>query len=119
MINTNLFKALLTLSFLLGMSSTALAQNCGDAPEAPDVVDGASTTMDLLVANSEEVKSYIASADTFLDCIYDFRDTVVYKDLPRNDKEAVLSMAEDVLEDRNEIGDDFNEEVAAYQAANP
>jgi hypothetical protein len=117
--NKTSFVQVIQTLILLGLSSTALAQDCSEAPVAPDLVDGATASMDQLVANSEEVKTFIAAADSYLDCRYAYRDTVAYKDLSRSDKGAYTDETEEVLDARNEIGDDFNDEVAAYQAANP
>lgn len=104
---------------MLGFSSTLIAQECNQPPVAPELVDGASANMDQLIANSEQVKAYIAEADVYLDCRYAYRDTIAYKDLSRSEKEDYIDATDEVLEARNQIGDDFNDEVAAFQAANP
>lgn len=96
-----------------------LGQDCGEIPVKPEVIDGASTTMDELVANSIAVKSFIANADTYLDCSFAYRDTTEYKDLGRRAKLSIVETGEDLLDDRNDLGDEFNEQVKAYQAANP
>ena len=104
---------------LMGLSTTALSQECGDEPVAPSIVDGASASMDDLVANSQEVKGFIAEADVFLDCLYEYRDTVAYKDLDDAAKDEFKTYSTEILDSRNAIGDVFNEQVAAYRAANP
>jgi hypothetical protein len=107
------------ISILMGLSSIALANECGDKPMVPTLVDGASVTMAELVANSVEVKDFIAAADVYLDCDADFRQSIAYKDLSRSDKSAATDDAKDYLEARNDVGDDFNVEVQAYKSANP
>ena len=118
MINRSCFRILIQLLVILGCSSTTFAQGCGEAPVKPKVVDGASVTMDQLVANSDAVKSYIAEADLYLDCHLAFRKTVEYKDLARREKAALADISEALLEDRNALGDEFNEQVMAYKEAN-
>jgi hypothetical protein len=107
------------ISILMGFSSIALANECGDKPMIPTLVDGASATMAELVSNSGEVKDFIAAADAYLDCDAEFRQSIAYKDLSRADKSAATDDAKDYLDARNDIGDDFNLEVQAYKAANP
>src|SRR5690606_23809846 len=63
----NIRKALIfSAAFCLG--STVMANECGEPPAAPPLVDGATATMEAVVANSDEVKVYIADADKYLDC---------------------------------------------------
>ena len=117
--NNNLSRILLSLSILLGLSSNALSQDCGELPQAPALVDGASATIDQLVANSREVKSFIELADVYLDCSLAFRKTVAFKDLGRDEKDAIEQTASALLDTRNAIGDDFNAQANAYKTANP
>lgn len=107
------------LSILMGLSSIALANDCGEKPSVPTLVDGASVTMEQLVANSVEIKDFIAAADVYLDCDADFRQSIAYKDMSRADKATATDDAKDYLDARNDVGDDFNVQVQAYRAANP
>lgn len=112
-------KTLIQTGILLGISSAALSNECGEIPANPGVVDGASVSMQQLVENSQEVKAYIAAADAYLDCNAAFMNTIAYKDLDTAGKNAVKAEAQALLETRNSIGDDFNAQVMAYQEANP
>ncbi|MCK9502807.1 MAG: hypothetical protein M0Q95_01310 [Porticoccaceae bacterium] len=108
------------LALALSMSaSVAFADNCGEIPQAPELVKGASSTMEELVANSESVKAYIASADTFLDCRDAYAKTDEFKGLNQDEQKALIDTSNELLAKRNAIGDNFNKEVAAFKAANP
>ena len=120
--NKFLLASLLTSS--LAVSTQILAQDpveehqCGLSPEAPAIVDGSSTTMEELVANSQAVQGYIAEADAFLDCQKSaVNDTT--NGLSREERETRTELYETVVQVRNEIGDLFNAEIAEYRAANP
>ncbi len=119
MINKKHLQIALQISILMGISSTALAQDCEDMPTKPAMTDGATATMDQIVANSEEVKAYIAAADTYLDCHADYRQTIAYKSMSSEEKDASSDQAKALLDDRNDAGDEFNDEVQAYRDANP
>lgn len=110
--------SLFALVALMAFAHQVVAQDssCGDIPVEPVIVDGATATMEELVANSKEVNAYIAEADLFLDC-----SEARYKRLSasRIHKERVAEEVKLVTERRNEIGEEFNAQVASYQAANP
>lgn len=114
----SIFNAISAL-FLVAFSSFALANECGEIPVAPSIVEGVTASVDDLVANSEAVKSYIEVADAYLDCTAEYRRTSEYRRLAPEDKEVIENLAGGLLEERNAIGDDFNAEVAAFQEANP
>ena len=107
---------LLTLAVV---SAPILADDCGDLPQAPAVIDGASATMEDLVANSQSVKAFIADADAYLDCNEAFVKSDGFKSLSEEEKKSALDMNSGLLDARNNIGEKFNSEVAAYKAANP
>ena len=112
----NFFIALITL---LALSSQVRAQDsssCGDLPIEPVILDGATSKIEEVIANSKEVHAYIAEADQFLDC-----SEARYKRLSssRVHKAPVAEQIKIVTARRNEIGEEFNDQVAAFQAANP
>lgn len=107
------------ISVALGFSSLALANDCGEPPAAPALVDGATVTMDEIVANSEQVKAYIASADQYLDCREQVIPTEEFMARPEAEQESYRADNKAVLDKRNGIGDEFNAEVAAFKKANP
>lgn len=116
------FKNTLRIAMLIALSSStinSIAQSyndCGEAPTEPVLVDGSSASMEQLIANSAEVNIFIEQADVFLDC-----QEALYKkgSLPRSTKEKLTELVKAVTTSRNEIGDNFNEQVAAYRAVNP
>ncbi len=103
----------------LSAGALAIGEHCGEAPQAPEVVDGASVTMDELVANSEQVKAFIDQADAYLDCREAVMPGEAYQALSRADKRQYRDANREVLDARNKIGDSFNQEVAEFQKANP
>ena len=110
--------AALTLG-AFSLNTLALGENCGDTPVAPQLVDGASASMEELVANSEEVKAFIEQADQYLDCREAVIPTDEYKALSRSGQKEYREANKLVLAARNDIGEAFNTEVAAFKAANP
>ena len=87
---------------------------CGVEPVAPEIVDGATSSMEDLVANSKAVNAYIADADTFLDC----REAYV-KGLDKSERDQHTGAISELTAKRNEIGDIFNAQVAKFKEANP
>lgn len=88
---------------------------CGEAPVLPALVDGSTSTMEVLVENSKEVKAFIARADEYLDCSEKAYSRIAAK----TQKEKLREKVKMITQQRNDIGDRFNEQVAAYRAANP
>ncbi len=95
-----------------------LAQDCGEAPEPPELVDGSEATMEDLAGNSEMVKSYIANADEYLDCRESYLETEAFRKLPPAERSDYIDENREVLSTRNSIGEDFNAEVVKYKEAN-
>ncbi|MFA5548537.1 MAG: hypothetical protein WDA10_08370 [Porticoccaceae bacterium] len=114
----NIRKALIfSAAFCLG--STVMANECGEPPAAPPLVDGATATMEAVVANSDEVKVYIADADKYLDCREAAIATEGFTALDKSAQDEYRAANKTVLDARNAIGEDFNKEVAAFKKANP
>jgi len=112
-------KQCLLMSAALGFSSLAMATDCGEAPGAPALVDGSQVTMDEIVANSEQVKAYIASADAYLDCRETDMATEAFTAKPKSEQDSYRAANKAILDKRNGIGEEFNKEVAAFKKANP
>ena len=117
-----LFSTILTGSAIV--FSTVLAaqtgseDNCGNTPIEPSILDGASSSMEELVANSKEVTGFIAAADTYLDCREAYvKDTT--NGLSKDAREEISDSIRDLTKKRNDIGDTFNAQVAAFKEANP
>ena len=111
--------ALMSLVLATFSAGVFAASPCGDRPEAPSIIDGATATMDDLVANSEAVKAYIAEADEYLNCYETFAKSDDYKAMSAEDQRTEVKSYKEVLKVRNAIGEDFNDEVKAYKKANP
>lgn len=112
-------KSFIIFTALALLSHQVRAQDstgCGDIPIEPVIIDGATSALEQLVANSKEVNAYIAEADQFLDC-----SEALYKKVSssRAHKDKVSEQVTSVTTRRNEIGEEFNAQVAAYKAANP
>lgn len=107
------------LILFLGISATAMANDCGTAPSEPGVIDGASASMEELVENSEAVKDFIDEADAYLDCYTAYTKTAEFEQLADDAKQELIDTTNAVLEARNAIGSEFNEQVQAYKEANP
>lgn len=110
--------AVMALGFAWG-GTPARADECGPVPEAPAVVDGKTATMDELVANSQAVKAFIAAADDWLDCNEAFVQSDAFKKLSTAEQQRRLDLNSRLLDERNAIGDRFNEQVAAWKEAHP
>ena len=119
MFHHNKIQRVLLMASALTLSSVAVAQDCGEVPARPELVDGASSTMDQMVANSEAVKGYIADADAYLDCREAYIVTEEFQALEEGDQQAYRAANKTVLDSRNSISEDFNAEVSAYKEANP
>ena len=100
--------------------SYALAQtDCGVLPEKPAIVDGATATMEELVTNSQQVKTYIGDVDSFLDCYDAFMQSNDFSELPQDEKLMYANAMDSILEARNAIGPEFNAQVEAFKEAQP
>jgi hypothetical protein len=113
------FAHCLTLLFAFTGSHAFAQTDCGVLPEKPSIVDGTSATMEELVANSQEVKSYIGDVDSFLDCYDTFMQSSGFSELPQNEKLVYANAMDSILEARNAIGPEFNAQVEAFRAAQP
>lgn len=112
-------KQVFVLGAALSMGGLAYANDCGEAPVAPQLVDGASVTMEEIVANSEQVKAYIAEADKYLDCREAIIPTEAFTALDESAQAEYRAANKVVLDARNGIGEAFNAEVADFKKANP
>lgn len=117
--NNYYFRRILLAAALSTAPLAALADTCGEVPDAPEIISGDTATMEELVANSQTVKSYIADADAYLDCNEALAKSDAFKEMPVEEQKAVIDTSASLLESRNSIGDQFNAEVAAFKAANP
>lgn len=113
------FKKSLLVSGLAVVGAVSALADCGTTPVAPQLPNGAAATMEELVAASQAVKTFIADADTYLDCRLAATKTKAYKAMSQADQDAWEQEYTALTQVRNDIGPKFNDEVKAYQAANP
>jgi hypothetical protein len=110
------------LSLALG-SGSALAQDC-TAPTAPQLPDGASSTMEQMLEGQKAVKAYQAANLEYMKCL-----EPVLAAAEAELKEEVEGAAEKYkqVEDsynaavsaEEEVAGQFNTEIREYKAANP
>jgi len=94
-----------------------------DYPERPSIPDGSTASKDELLAAKQAVNTYLAGVDTYLTCVEDEEKAAVAAldnpdpdDLKRRDE--MLSKKFDAANDEKAlVGEDFNQQVRAYNAA--
>jgi hypothetical protein len=118
------FAAIITAGAVLGLAGPALAADCV-RPEAPAPVDGATATMEQLVAAKTAVTDFIAKSDAYQTCVLD--DVAAQKDAAKKAKtkfDPAISKAADAKvsenqADKERVGQAFNAAAKAYKAAHP
>jgi|KBSSwiStaDraftv2_1062776.scaffolds.fasta_scaffold28696_8 hypothetical protein len=110
---------------LLGIAGPALAEGACTRPTAPATPDGATVTMEQLVAAKAEVGAFMTASDTYQTCVIDSL-AAARKDAKANKKKidpAVVKEADANISanqsDKVKVGDAFNGAVKAYKAAHP
>lgn len=94
-----------------------------DYPARPAIPDGSTASKDELLAAKEAVTNYLAGVDAYLTCIEDEEKAAVAEldnpdpdDLKRRDE--MLSKKFDAANDEKAlVGEEFNQQVRAYNAA--
>lgn len=115
--NTTL-KIILASSFLLG-AAPAIA--C-DYPSKPAVPDGATATKEEMLSASASIKEYLAKVDDFLLCIEDEeKAAIAAMDNPSDEElqrrsEMLDKRFEAANEEKALLGEQFNQQVRAYNA---
>jgi hypothetical protein len=118
------FAAILTAGAMLGLAGPALAADCV-RPEAPAAVDGATATMEQLLAAKAAVTAFITASDTYQTCLIDDLDAQKKaakasktKLDPAASKDADAKMSANQA-DKERVGQSFNAAAKAYKAAHP
>jgi hypothetical protein len=95
----------------------------GDYPERPSIPDGSTASKDELIAAKEGVATFLAGVDDYLTCIEsDEKEAVAAlesadaDDLKRRD-EMLSSKFDAANEEKALVGEQFNQQVRAYNAA--
>jgi hypothetical protein len=116
---------MLVASVLLGLAGPAFAEDACSRPEAPAAVDGATATMEQLLAAKAAVTAFISTSDTYQTCVLDDVDAQrkaakknKTKIDPAIEKAADASIAAN-QSDKERVGAEFNAAARAYKAAHP
>ena len=110
---------------LLALAGPALAEGACTRPEAPAAVDGATATMEQLLAAKAAVTAFMSTSDTFQTCVLD--DLEAQRKAAKKNKTkidpAVVSAADASVaanqSDKERVGAEFNAAARAYKAAHP
>ena len=94
-----------------------------DYPERPSIPDGSTATKEELLAAKNAVSGFLADVDTYLTCIENAEKEAVAAlddpdpaDLQRRD-EMLTSKFNAANEEKALVGEQFNQQVRAYNAA--
>ncbi len=118
------FAAIMTAGAMLGLASPALAAECV-RPDAPAAVDGATATMEQLMAAKTAVTDFMTKSDTYQTCMID--DVAAQKAAAKAAKtkfDPAIAKAADAKigenqADKERVGQAFNAAAKAYKAAHP
>ena len=115
-----------TLLALALVAAPALAQDC-DQPEAPTMPDGASSTMEDMLAGQKAVKAFQAANIDYMSCVEEAMNAaeVAVTEASDDDKAAAQETVAKLVETYNaavsveeEVAGQFNTEIREYKAAN-
>jgi len=109
-----LFRSCLAL-LAVGFAGVSLA--C-DYPPLVAVPDGASATIDEMVAAQQTVRSYMDAMDTYLNCVNDELQAAG-DDAPEEFKAIMVGRHNAAVEEMEMVAASFNDEIAAFRKANP
>lgn len=94
-----------------------------DYPERPSIPDGSTASKEELLASKDSVAAFLAGVDDYLTCIETAeKDAVAALDAPDTDdlkrRDEMISSKFDAANDEKAlVGEEFNQEVRAYNAA--
>jgi hypothetical protein len=115
-----------TLLALALVATPALALDC-DMPEAPTMPDGASSTMEDMLAGQKAVKAFQAANIDYMSCVENAMNAAeaAAKEASDDDKAAANEAYAKLVETYNaavsveeEVAGQFNTEIREYKAAN-
>lgn len=98
-----------------GFASVGLA--C-DYPPLVAVPEGASATIDEMVAAQQSVRTYMEAMDAYLNCVNDELQTAG-DDAPEEFKAIMVSRHNAAVEEMEMVAASFNDQIAAFREANP
>lgn len=118
---TALFRGLLAASVLV--TGQAFADDC-QAPQLPTVPDGASSSLEEMVAGQQAVKAFQTDAQAFRACI-DEGLAALKAAATDGDEAAAETFKANTdaynasVSDEEKLAEDFNAAIRAYKEANP
>lgn len=114
-----------TIRYAVGccmLLAASLSLAC-DYPERPNIPDGTKASKEELLAAKDAVSAYLADVDSYLTCIENAEKEAVAalenpdpEDLKRRD-EMLSSKFDAANEEKALVGEQFNQQVRAYNAA--
>jgi len=110
-------KLLKTFGLVVASLLTISAFACENPPMA-SVPDGASSTMDELLAAQATVKTYMAGMEEYLACLNEELESGG-EEAPAQFKSLMVTRHNSAVSEMETIAASFNEEIQAYRAANP
>jgi hypothetical protein len=108
-------------------SASTLAEDCV-APDAPQIPDGATSTMEQMLAGQKAVKAFQAANIEYMGCLESGLSAAeaALKDAAEDDQPAAKTKYDSAVEAYNsavskeeEVAGQFNTEIREYKAANP
>ena len=115
------------LALALG-SSTGMAGDCS-GPQAPSLPDGATASMEDMLAGQKAIKAYQAANLEYMGCLekeFTAAEAAVLESSSEDDKKAAQTTYQEAVDAYNaavsqeeEIAGQFNTEIREYKAANP
>ncbi|MDB5448106.1 MAG: hypothetical protein JWQ97_3423 [Phenylobacterium sp.] len=117
--------ASLALAAALSLAAPALALAACERPTPPAPTDGATATMEQLVAAKNGVSAFITASDTYQSCV--IADLAAQRDAAKKAKTKLdggVPKAADAAiaanqKDKEQVGAAFNAAVKAYKTAHP
>lgn len=118
-------KLIWALSAVLGLAAPSLALAECQRPTAPAAVDGATATLEQMVAAKQAVSGFMTASDDYQACV--IKDVSDQKEAAKAAKtkldptivKAANARIGENQADKERVGADFNTAAKAYRAAHP
>jgi hypothetical protein len=102
---------------VLASAFAGVALAC-DYPPLVAVPDGEAATIDEMVAAQQTVRTYMEAMDTYLNCV-NGELQAAGDDAPEEFKAIMVSRHNAAVEEMEMVAASFNDQIAAFRAANP
>jgi hypothetical protein len=111
-------KAFATCAVTIASCFTVSAFAACENPTMVTVPDGATSTMEELLAAQANVKTYMAEMEVYLACLNEELETAG-DDAPAEFKSLMVNRHNSAVTEMETVAAAFNEQVQAYRAAHP